>query len=114
MYLPELYKNISGLPRRIHEAFKIATSGRPGPVLVGLPNDVTAGILKAPLPFKATTPGINIGLPSNPLQMFEVPTDAPLTPPSDVHTAVLPSPTSFSPLFGSISEASHFRYWTSL
>ncbi|KAF9007747.1 acetolactate synthase [Hymenopellis radicata] len=73
-----MVKDISELPRRINEAFKIATSGRPGPVLVDLPKDVTAGILKTPLPFKATTPGINLGLSSNPLQMFEVPADTPL------------------------------------
>jgi acetolactate synthase-1/2/3 large subunit len=62
-----MVKDISELPRRINEAFKIATSGRPGPVLVDLPKDVTAGILRTPLPYKATTPGINLGLPSNPL-----------------------------------------------
>lgn len=33
------------LPKRINEAFGIATSGRPGPVLVELPQDVTAGRL---------------------------------------------------------------------
>lgn len=70
-----MVKDIAELPRRINEAFKIATSGRPGPVLVDLPKDVTAGILRTPLPYKATTPGINLGLPTNPLQMLEAPTD---------------------------------------
>ena len=62
-----MIKDITELPRRINEAFKIATSGRPGPVLVDLPKDVTAGILRTPLPFKATTPGRPLGLPKNPL-----------------------------------------------
>ncbi|TFK36391.1 thiamine diphosphate-binding protein [Crucibulum laeve] len=70
-----MVKDIAELPRRINEAFKIATSGRPGPVLVDLPKDVTAGILRTPLPYKATTPGINLGLPQNPLQMLDLPTD---------------------------------------
>ncbi|CAE6401571.1 unnamed protein product [Rhizoctonia solani] len=61
-----MVKDIAELPRRINEAFKIATSGRPGPVLVDLPKDVTAAILRQPLPFKATTPGVNLGLPENP------------------------------------------------
>lgn len=70
-----MVKDISELPRRINEAFKIATSGRPGPVLVDLPKDVTAGILRTPLPYKATTPGINLGLPNNFLQTLEPPID---------------------------------------
>ncbi|KAF8328961.1 acetolactate synthase [Amanita rubescens] len=70
-----MVKDIAELPRRINEAFKIATSGRPGPVLVDLPKDVTASILKTPLSRKATTPGINLGLPSNPLAMLEPPFD---------------------------------------
>lgn len=41
-----LVKDVRDLPRRINEAFYIATSGRPGPVLVDLPKDVTAGILR--------------------------------------------------------------------
>src|ERR1700761_8742482 len=39
-----LVKDIRELPRVINEAFLIATSGRPGPVLVDLPKDVTSGI----------------------------------------------------------------------
>src|SRR3954453_21471902 len=40
-----LVKDIRELPRVINEAFAVATSGRPGPVLVDLPKDVSAGIL---------------------------------------------------------------------
>jgi acetolactate synthase-1/2/3 large subunit len=39
-----LVKNIKELPRIINEAFLVATTGRPGPVLVDLPKDVTTGI----------------------------------------------------------------------
>src|SRR5882762_609569 len=35
-----LVKNIADLPQTIHEAFYIAASGRPGPVLVDVPKDV--------------------------------------------------------------------------
>ncbi len=35
-----LVKNIAELPQTIHEAFYIAASGRPGPVLVDIPKDV--------------------------------------------------------------------------
>ncbi len=35
-----LVKNIADLPQVIHEAFYIAASGRPGPVLVDIPKDV--------------------------------------------------------------------------
>jgi acetolactate synthase-1/2/3 large subunit len=71
-----MVKDITELPRRINEAFKIATSGRPGPVLVDLPKDVTAGILRTALPRKATTPGVNLGLPSNPLRLLDPAADA--------------------------------------
>src|SRR5437764_13099728 len=39
-----LIKDIRELPRVINEAFLIATSGRPGPVLVDLPKDVSTAI----------------------------------------------------------------------
>nr|POE50695.1 acetolactate synthase catalytic subunit, mitochondrial [Quercus suber] len=51
-----MVKNIAELPRRINEAFEIATSGRPGPVLVDLPKDVTGGKLTRPIPMTSTLP----------------------------------------------------------
>lgn len=69
-----MVKDISEIPRRINEAFKIATSGRPGPVLVDLPKDVTAGVLRTALPYRVTTPGAP-ALPSNPLRGAIPPAD---------------------------------------
>lgn len=51
-----MVKNIAELPRRINEAFEIATTGRPGPVLVDLPKDVTGGKLNRPIPKIRTLP----------------------------------------------------------
>src|SRR5260370_10958115 len=33
-------KQVAGLPQIVHEAFYVAASGRPGPVLVDIPKDV--------------------------------------------------------------------------
>ncbi|ODQ63746.1 acetolactate synthase [Nadsonia fulvescens var. elongata DSM 6958] len=51
-----MVKNVAELPKRINEAFEIATSGRPGPVLVDLPKDVTAAILHQAIPMKSSIP----------------------------------------------------------
>src|SRR5271168_4457336 len=40
-----LVKDVRELPRIVNEAFLIATSGRPGPVLVDLPKDVQVAIM---------------------------------------------------------------------
>lgn len=37
-------RHVTELPRRINEAFAVATSGRPGPVLVDLPKDIMAAV----------------------------------------------------------------------
>ncbi|XBW37229.1 hypothetical protein QEN19_002812 [Hanseniaspora menglaensis] len=45
-----MVKNVDELPKRINEAFQIANQGRPGPVLIDLPKDVTSAVLRNSLP----------------------------------------------------------------
>ncbi len=49
-----LVKNIAELPRVLHEAFHIAESGRPGPVVVDIPKDIqfAKGIYSRPKDFQ--------------------------------------------------------------
>ena len=51
-----MVKTVAEMPKRIKEAFEIAQSGRPGPVLVDLPKDVQAAILRNPIPMASTLP----------------------------------------------------------
>ncbi len=50
-----LVKNIADLPRVLHEAFHIAKSGRPGPVVVDIPKDIqfAKGIYSKPKEIRA-------------------------------------------------------------
>jgi acetolactate synthase I/II/III large subunit len=73
-----MVKDIAELPRRINEAFEIATSGRPGPVLIDLPKDVTAGILRQAIPLRYTRPELaNESLPSGALDRYHRTISAP-------------------------------------
>ena len=48
------------LPRVVKEAFHIATSGRPGPVVIDIPKDVQQAIFKPTFPAKIDIPGYKI------------------------------------------------------
>ncbi|MCG5056233.1 MAG: biosynthetic-type acetolactate synthase large subunit [Myxococcales bacterium] len=52
-----LVKNANDIPRVMREAFHIATTGRPGPVLIDLPKDVTSAPCTAPFVEEVTLPG---------------------------------------------------------
>jgi len=55
-----LVKDPHDIPRRINEAFHIATTGRPGPVLVDLPKDVTAATITRPISMASHLPGYHV------------------------------------------------------
>ena len=55
-----MVKDVADLPRRLNEAFYIAQEGRPGPVLVDLPKDVSAAVLKKDVSSEVNIPGLTI------------------------------------------------------
>lgn len=52
-----MLKKTDDIPRVIREAFHIATTGRPGPVLIDIPKDVSAGPCRATLVAEMDIPG---------------------------------------------------------
>ena len=59
-----LVKDAADIPHVMREAFHLATTGRPGPVLIDLPKNVTAGPCSAPFVDEVELPGYEV--PSRP------------------------------------------------
>jgi|LSQX01.1.fsa_nt_gb acetolactate synthase-1/2/3 large subunit len=66
-----LVKDARDLPRVIREAFHIASSGRPGPVLIDLPKDVTVAEIDYVYPERVDIPGYKPTYRGNMRQILE-------------------------------------------
>jgi acetolactate synthase-1/2/3 large subunit len=55
-----LVKDAADIPRLMREAFHLATSGRPGPVLIDVPKDVGQGPCDAPFTDELDLPGYDV------------------------------------------------------
>ncbi len=64
-----LVKNPEELPHVIREAFHIATTGRPGPVVIDLPVNVATADIKTPVQTEVDLPGYKPMLNGNPRQI---------------------------------------------
>lgn len=64
-----IVKDISELARTIREAFYIAVTGRPGPVLIDIPRDVSAGKAEYEDPGPVFLPGYNPRIEPDPVQV---------------------------------------------
>lgn len=60
-----LVKNSNDLPRVMKEAFHIATTGRPGPVLVDIPKDVSSAACTVPAKVEMDIPGYRVPNPED-------------------------------------------------
>lgn len=54
-----LVRNADDIPRIVKEAYHICTTGRPGPVLIDVPKDASAGRCETPLDVAMAIPGYN-------------------------------------------------------
>jgi acetolactate synthase-1/2/3 large subunit len=64
-----LVKDVADIPRIMKEAFFIASSGRPGPVLIDLPKDVLASPCSAPFVDKIELPGYHVPQHADPSEL---------------------------------------------
>jgi acetolactate synthase-1/2/3 large subunit len=62
-------RNIEDIPRIVKEAFYIASTGRPGPVLIDVPKDIAAGLVEIPEEVELNLPGYQPNLQPNYLQI---------------------------------------------
>ncbi len=67
-----LLKSSNDIPRVIREAFHISTTGRPGPVLIDIPKDFSAGPCTADLHAKMDLPGYKISSTPNKETLLEI------------------------------------------
>jgi len=64
-----LVKDADELPRIIKEAFHIAATGRPGPVLIDLPKDISTSVINYKYPEKVSLPGYKPTYKGHPKQV---------------------------------------------
>jgi acetolactate synthase-1/2/3 large subunit len=64
-----LVKDVNDLARVIKEAFHIATTGKPGPVVVDLPKDILTSKIEFKYPDKVKLPGYNPNYYGHPIQI---------------------------------------------
>ena len=67
-----LVRNVDDLPRIIAEAFYLAGTGRPGPVLVDIPKDIQQASTKAPTPEEVKIRGYNPTMEGHPKQIAKL------------------------------------------
>ncbi|WP_425509062.1 biosynthetic-type acetolactate synthase large subunit [Virgibacillus doumboii] len=65
-------KRIGELPRIVKEAFHIAATGRPGPVVIDIPKDISATISTQPYSSEFKLPGYQPTKKPNPLQIVKL------------------------------------------
>ncbi len=64
-----LIRSATEIPQTIKEAFHIASTGRPGPVLIDIPKDTTTATMKFEYPKKINLPGYKPTYEGHPLQI---------------------------------------------
>jgi acetolactate synthase-1/2/3 large subunit len=67
-----LVKNVDDLPRIIAEAFHIASTGKPGPVVIDIPKDIQRATTKATYPREIHLRGYNPVLEGHPKQIAKL------------------------------------------
>lgn len=65
-------QDLEELPRIVKEAFHIATTGRPGPVVVDIPKDISASIQQKNISNEFHLPGYQPTVKPNPLQISKL------------------------------------------